>query len=140
VSQVLDALGTYEALAAQVMYLDAGAGSRPAGQVPADESALFGKATDLMQQSVLLRQKIATDLPEAVRFDTSPALADSDGAFNAYATAEQSVIDINSGAFDSRITAGLDEMAPWPWIPAGGAVLVVVLLVGGIRPRLAEYR
>jgi hypothetical protein len=87
-----------------------------------------------------LRQKIAADLPEAVRFDTSPAATDSDGAFNRYAAAEQSVIDINQKAFDSSIAAGLGEMGPWPWIPLGAAGLVVVLLIGGIRPRLAEYR
>jgi hypothetical protein len=31
-------------------------------------------------------------------------------------------------------------MSPWPWIPFGGMVLVVVLVVAGARPRLAEYR
>jgi hypothetical protein len=87
-----------------------------------------------------LRAKISTDLAEAVRFDTSPAATDSDGAFTAYATAEQSVIDINTHAFDANITAGLDGMRTWPWIPLGSAVVVVVLLGVGIRPRLAEYR
>ncbi|MEY9913481.1 hypothetical protein ABIA35_009754 [Catenulispora sp. MAP12-49] len=87
-----------------------------------------------------LRQKLATDLPEAVRFDTSPAASDSDGAFVAYASALQSVIDINSKAFDSSIDAGLSGLQPWPWVPLGGAVAVVALLVIGVRPRLAEYR
>jgi hypothetical protein len=87
-----------------------------------------------------LRQKIGTDLPEAVRFDTSPAAGDSDGAFVAYAAAEQRVIDINSDAFDAGIAAGLRGMGPWPWVPLGGAGLVVVLVVGGVRARLVEYR
>lgn len=87
-----------------------------------------------------LRQKLATDLPEAIRFDTSPAASDSDGAFVAYAAALQKVIDINSHAFDSSIDAGLSGLSPWPWAPLGGAAAVVVLLVVGVRPRLAEYR
>lgn len=87
-----------------------------------------------------LRQKLATDLAEAVRFDTSPAASDSDGAFVAYSGALQGVIDINSAAFDSGIHAGLSGLGPWPWVPVGGAVAVVVLLVAGLRPRLAEYR
>lgn len=87
-----------------------------------------------------LRQKLATDLPEAVRFDTSPAASDSDGAFVAYSGALQSVIDINSKAFDSGIDAGLSGLRPWPWVPFGGVAAVVVLLFVGLRPRLAEYR
>jgi len=87
-----------------------------------------------------LRQKIATDLPEAIRFDTSPASSDSDGAFVAYSGALQSVIDINQKAFDSSIAEGLSGMSPWPWVPFGGMALVVVLVVAGARPRLAEYR
>ncbi|WP_344656203.1 hypothetical protein [Catenulispora subtropica] len=87
-----------------------------------------------------LRQKLATDLPEAIRFDTSPAASDSDGAFVAYSGALQNVIDINSRAFGTSIDAGLSGLRPWPWVPLGGAVTVVVLLVIGMRPRLAEYR
>ena len=87
-----------------------------------------------------LRQKIATDLQEAIRFDTSPAAADSDGAFVAYTGALQAVTDINTKAFDASIAAGLDEMSPWPWIPPAAGLLVVVLTGVGIRPRLAEYR
>ena len=87
-----------------------------------------------------LRQKLATDLPEAVRFDTSPAASDSDGAFVAYSGALQSVIDINSKAFGTSIDAGLSGLRLWPWVPLGGAVAGVVLLVVGLRPRLAEYR
>ncbi|MFL6114061.1 MAG: hypothetical protein ACJ786_22285 [Catenulispora sp.] len=87
-----------------------------------------------------LRQKIATDLPEAIRFDTSPAPSDSDGAFIAYSGALQSVIDINTKAFDTSIADGLSGMSPWPWVPLGGTVLIVMLVLAGIRPRLAEYR
>lgn len=87
-----------------------------------------------------LRRKLATDLPEAIRFDTSPAASDSDGAFVAYSGALQNVIDINAKAFGTSIDAGLSGLRPWPWAPIGGAVAVVVLLVVGLRPRLAEYR
>ena len=87
-----------------------------------------------------LRQKIATDLQEAIRFDTSPAAADSDGAFVAYTGALQAVTDINTKAFGTSITDGLEEMSPWPWIPPATSLLLTVLTVAGIRPRLAEYR
>ena len=87
-----------------------------------------------------LRRKVTTDLQEAIRFDTSPAATDSDGAFVAYAGALQDVTDINSRAFDASIAAGRDELTPWPWVPLAGALLVVVLTIAGARPRLAEYR
>ena len=87
-----------------------------------------------------LRQKAETDLTEAIRFDTSPAAADSDGAFNAYTAALQNVTDINQKAFDQRVGAGLSALNGWPWIPLGGASAVIVLTIVGIRPRLNEYR
>ena len=87
-----------------------------------------------------LRQKIGTDLQEAIRYDTSPAASDSDGAFVAYTGALQAVIDINTKAFDASITSGLAEMSPWIWVPLAAAALVVVLALIGVRPRLTEYR
>ncbi|MEY9864416.1 hypothetical protein ABH935_010075 [Catenulispora sp. GAS73] len=88
----------------------------------------------------VFRQKLATDLPEAIRFDTSPAAADSDGAFTAYAAAVQKVIDINASAFTANINAGVDEVTLWQWLPLGACVLAIGLAVAGVRPRLAEYR
>lgn len=86
------------------------------------------------------RQKLATDVPEAVRFDTSPAAADSDGAFVAYSSALQKVIDINSEAFTTSVDAGVDELTLWEWLPLGVCLLAIGLAVAGVRPRLAEYR
>ena len=87
-----------------------------------------------------LRQKITGDLQEAIRFDTSPAVTDSDGAFVAYTGALQTVIDINTHAFATSISSGLDQMSLWPWVPLAASLLVVALAVAGIRPRLAEFR
>jgi hypothetical protein len=88
----------------------------------------------------LFRQKLATDVSEAIRFDTSAAPADSDGAFVAYATAVQGTIDINAAAFTSNINAGVDELDLGEWLPLGVCLLAVGLAVAGVRPRLAEYR
>ncbi|NUP52006.1 MAG: hypothetical protein HOW97_32500 [Catenulispora sp.] len=110
-----------------------------AGERAADEQLLRAYQA-YEQDDRKLRQKLATDVSEAIRFDTSPAASDSDGAFVAYASALQKVIDINSHAFDTSIDAGLSGLSPWPWVPLGGAAAVVVLLVVGVRPRLAEYR
>lgn len=87
-----------------------------------------------------LRQKISTDLSEAIRYDTSPAPEDSDGAFNAYTAALQAVTDINTKAFADSVSSGLHQTDPWPWIPLGAAAAVVALAIAGVRPRLAEYR
>jgi hypothetical protein len=86
------------------------------------------------------RAKLAADLPEAIRFDTSPAAADSDGAFNAYTAALGRVTAINQAAFTDRIGAGLAGLSGWPWTPLGIAAATVLLTVAGLRPRLAEYR
>lgn len=88
----------------------------------------------------LFRQKLGTDVTEAIRFDTSPASSDSDGAFTAYATALQQTIDVNAAAFTSNINAGVDELALGRWLPLGACLLAIGLAVAGVRPRLAEYR
>jgi hypothetical protein len=88
----------------------------------------------------VFRQKLATDVPEAVRFDTSPAASDSDGAFTAYAAAVQNVIDINEKAFTSNITEGIDILTLWRWLPLAVCLLAMGCAIAGIRPRLAEYR
>jgi hypothetical protein len=109
------------------------------GERAAAEKALAAFQTYELDDRVL-RQKAQTDLHEAVRFDTSPAAADSDGAFVAYSDALNAVIGINQKAFDQRIASGLGTMDGWPWIPIGGAAVFVVLTVLGVRPRLAEYQ
>ncbi len=53
VGQALDALGSYEAAAGQVIYVDTTAADRAAGELPQSESAQYAKATDLMRGSVL---------------------------------------------------------------------------------------
>jgi hypothetical protein len=88
-----------------------------------------------------LRAMAQTNLPQAIGYDINVAPDDSDGAFNAYANALQSVITINTGAFAQAVAAGQSE--------AGGRLLVVEALLAlaivslvyaGVRPRLAEYR
>ena len=88
----------------------------------------------------VFRQKLATDVSEAVRFDTSPAAADSDGAFTAYAASVQRVIDINAAAFTANVDAGVNDLTVAEWLPLAACLAAIVLALVGIRPRLAEYR
>jgi hypothetical protein len=87
-----------------------------------------------------LRAKATTDVAEAVRFDTSAATGDSDWAFNQYDSALTDLIGINRAAFAGAVQDGKNGLAGWPLVPIGGITIVVVLLVIGVRPRLAEYR
>jgi hypothetical protein len=87
----------------------------------------------------VFRQKLTADVSEAVRFDTSPAPSDSDGAFTAYAAAVQNVIGINAAAFTSNINAGVDELTLWDWLPLAAGLVAAGLAVAGVRPRLREY-
>jgi hypothetical protein len=109
------------------------------GEREAAEAALKAYQAYELDDRVL-RQKISTNVSEAIRFDTSPAPTDSDGTFVAYTNALQTVTDINQKAFDERITSGLGALGSWPWLPIGGAVAVFVLTFVGPRPRLNEYR
>ncbi|MEV0293371.1 hypothetical protein [Nocardia sp. NPDC050710] len=51
------------------------------------------------------------------------------------------LIDINQRAFDSAVADGSGALRGWTgWLPYGGATAIALLVLIGIRPRLAEYR
>jgi len=82
----------------------------------------------------------AGDLNGAIAFCTSYAPGASNAAFNGYDKALVQVTGINRHAFDGAVSSGERGLRGWrliPWI-AGGLVVLLVLL--GVRPRLAEYR
>ncbi|HEY5395256.1 MAG TPA: hypothetical protein VIL16_07640 [Trebonia sp.] len=88
----------------------------------------------------VLRTLAKSNLPAAVAFDIGPAASQSDGAFNRYDAALSSVIAINSRAFTAAVQDGQGG-AGWDiGFPAAAAVILALLLLAGVRPRLAEYR
>jgi hypothetical protein len=88
-----------------------------------------------------LRALAAKNLAAAVGYDIGTAPTQSDGAFNSYDAALSSVITINDRAFTAAVASGEDGAVGWEvGLPALGGLLVVALTIGGVRPRLAEYR
>ncbi|MGV9661728.1 hypothetical protein ACWDUL_02950 [Nocardia niigatensis] len=108
----------------------------------------FGGERQAAEQSLLtyqayqhddhvLRGLAGTDLRAAIALDTGA----SNDHFGAYDKALVSAIDINQHAFDTAIAQGENDLSGWgTWLPYGAAMLVAVLVLLGVRPRLAEYR
>ena len=89
----------------------------------------------------VLRALAKTNLAQAVGYDIGVTPNDSDGAFNAYAKALQSDININSAAFTQAVAAGQsDADGGFLAVAALSALVIVGLVYVGVRPRLAEYR
>jgi hypothetical protein len=89
----------------------------------------------------VLRSLAKTNMAAAVAYDTGTAPGQSDWAFNRYSAALSSLITINENAFTAAVTAGKDDGGPQAaTLPAAGALLIAVLVLLGVRPRLAEYR
>jgi hypothetical protein len=83
----------------------------------------------------------AGNLSGAIAFDTSYAPGNSNWAFEQYGNALVSVIGINQRAFNVAIRTGLNGANGWTGlIPAGVVALIVLLILAGVRPRLAEHR
>ena len=83
----------------------------------------------------------SADLRAAIAFDTSYAPGNSNWAFTQYDNALAGLIAINQRAFTRAISTGQQDMNGWTdYIPAGSAILVIILVLAGVRPRLAEYR
>ena len=81
------------------------------------------------------------NLSGAIAFDTSYAHGNSNWAFTRYDSALSALIAINQRAFSGAITAGQQGLSGWTGpVPAAAVVLVIVLVLAGVRPRLAEYR
>lgn len=88
----------------------------------------------------VLRALAKSNRPAAVAFDIGTAASQSDWAFNRYDAALSSIIAINSRAFTAAVLDGEGGAAWDVGFPAGVAVVLVLLLLAGVRPRLAEYR
>ncbi len=88
----------------------------------------------------VLRALAKSNRPAAVAFDIGTAAGQSDWAFNQYDAALSSLIAINSRAFTTAVDDG-QRGAGWDvGFPAGAAVVLALLVLAGVRPRLAEYR
>jgi len=90
---------------------------------------------------VKLRALAETNPQAAADFDTGTQPGQSDWAFTRYDGALTAVIGINQRAFTAAVQAGEGDATGWNGaVPAGGAVLIAILVFLGVRPRLAEYR
>jgi hypothetical protein len=88
-----------------------------------------------------LRQLASTNPKAAAEFDTSMAPGQSNWSFYQYDNALVALIGINQRAFTAAVQAGEGTAAGWNGlIPGGAALLIIVLVLLGARPRLAEYR
>ncbi|MCO6010698.1 hypothetical protein NE236_37645 [Actinoallomurus purpureus] len=60
--------------------------------------------------------------------------------FGDYDKALVSLTDLHGGAFDKAISAGDHGLRGWNLILPGAAVVLIILILAGVRPRLSEYR
>ncbi len=89
----------------------------------------------------ILRAMTKANLAQAVGYDLSVAPNDSDGAFNAYANALQSDININTAAFTQAVADGQGSAGGgFLAVEALSALVIIGLVYVGVRSRLAEYR
>ncbi len=80
------------------------------------------------------------DLNAAIQLCTSYAPGGSNAAFSAYDKTLVHVTAINQNAFDDAVAAGERGLRGWNLIPWVAGALAVLLVLAGVRPRLAEYR
>ena len=89
----------------------------------------------------VLRAMTKANLAQAVGYDLGVSPSDSDGAFNAYASALQADIDINTAAFTRAVADGRSGAADgFVAVEALSALVIIGLVYAGVRARLAEYR
>jgi hypothetical protein len=60
--------------------------------------------------------------------------------FDTYDKALVSLKDLHRQAFDKAISAGDHGLRGWNLILPGAAVVLIILILAGVRPRLSEYR
>ncbi|HEY8481146.1 MAG TPA: hypothetical protein VIL71_15075, partial [Spirillospora sp.] len=60
--------------------------------------------------------------------------------FNAYDAALTALTAVHQDAFDEAIQDADDGLRGWNAIPAAGAGVIALLILAGVRPRLAEFR
>ncbi|WP_344056794.1 hypothetical protein, partial [Sphaerisporangium rubeum] len=61
-------------------------------------------------------------------------------AFTEFDKALQGMIALHDQELKRAVADGDGAIAGWDWLPPAGALVAVVLLLIGVRPRLAEYR
>lgn len=79
-------------------------------------------------------------LRDAIAFCTSYAPGASNYAFDQYDKALAALIAINQNAFNGAIAGGRHDLRGWPFIPWVAGLAILALTVGGIVPRITEYR
>jgi hypothetical protein len=80
------------------------------------------------------------DLAGAILSYTGQTLGGTSATFDAYLGTLDQLIAINEKGFTGAVSAGEHALAGWLWRPPALAVLVIVLVLAGAAPRLAEYR
>jgi lipopolysaccharide export LptBFGC system permease protein LptF len=79
-------------------------------------------------------------LRDAIAFCTSYAPGESNYAFDQYDKALAALIAINQNAFASAIAGGRNDLRGWQVVPWITGLAILALSVGGIVPRITEYR
>ncbi|POM25962.1 hypothetical protein BTM25_03460 [Actinomadura rubteroloni] len=80
------------------------------------------------------------DLSGAVRLRMGTGRSGAIGAFDAYDAALGALRDQHRRVLDDAVRAADADLRGWDWIPPVTAVGVAVLVLAGVRPRLAEFR
>lgn len=95
---------------------------------------------ELQTQDRRLREAVRDgDTGEAI--DVRMNVAHSgDGTFAAYEEALGGLTEVHREAFDEGIRRGDAALSAWTWLLPAGALLLLLLIALGVRPRLAEYR
>jgi hypothetical protein len=105
------------------------------GEVGAIERALTLFRQYQMGDNLIRRVDQPLDARRGIKFSTV------DADFQQYDRALSELIGINQTAFDDAIFAGESDLAGWTgWIPYGAGGLILILVVAGAWPRLAEFR
>ncbi|MCP2335871.1 hypothetical protein [Actinomadura rupiterrae] len=110
------------------------------GEREAAEKALYAWKAYQADDVHLRDLYLSGNLGETVRFDTSSAPGDSNGAFSAFDRSLADVIAINQSQFEANIASGDDGLSGWTAIPPVLALVIIGLVWVGVRPRLSEYR
>jgi hypothetical protein len=110
------------------------------GELAAGESALRGYQAYQAADRRLRALVAGGDLAGAIRSYTGQTLGGTSATFNAYIGTLNRLISINETGFAATVSAGENALRGWIWRPPVLAVLVVVLVLAGAAPRLAEYR
>jgi hypothetical protein len=109
------------------------------GERAAAEQTLAGYQTYQADDRHIRDLVNSGDVAAAIRFCTSFNTGDSNYAFDHYDKALTAVIAINVNAFNQQIVDGQRELSIWTALPWVTVAVIIVLIVAGLRPRLAEY-